>query len=338
MSRGGPARLLSQGDIVLYPEDRHFTPWQARTNVSHAVMYAGDVKLHSTTSNAAGCKGGVKEHRFNVELHQANPLEVLHCTNDTIRQKACEIAHVFAISPEYRQQHGLKHYLTSYAHPTDRRKKNAIHESKFSAAYAWLRGMRTLLKAKRGGKQSLSRLKGISCSQFVSYCLQAAIVHTYKDEIQDDFDPAVQKFLAMCERVLQHRIELGDGTKLNELFADNLHAIEMLDQDLKALMLEIPELKFLYLNPKGMHIDQLVEAVTAMPDCGIELRVVLPSLGAEDKVKFVHLPMEMVKAIPPDLWRELTFPLSFEQLVTVAELAHGAADENTNISPVAHRI
>jgi hypothetical protein len=286
------------GDILLYPDDEIIDPHrEGHPDLFHAVIFDKDRILHSTTSGSGKANSGIKDHHFSF-AEMPIPLLALRCNDSDIANGLAQVAEVFALKPEERKARDLPRYPTLYASPGDRTMKQREHEQAFPRAYAYLRAIRTQAKAARGDKQSLSRNKGVACSQFVLYSLQASAYEKLADTVSTSLPGELNDFLTHCQAIITARLDRGDGTKLNEIFASHTAAIEHLDHALTRLEAEHPSLELFRLNPKGVNIDKLYQALT--PQSSVSPCIYIPVREADGQIQAEMLSFAQARCIPQD--------------------------------------
>jgi hypothetical protein len=311
------AAHLQDGDILLYPDDEAFNPHQVMAgdkapDLFHAEIYMDGSILHSTASMSLDRgRSGVKKHRFDPN-EVIIPILTLRCRLPDVRAAMLQCATVFALTPEEKKEQRLARYLTLYASPSDRGRHDPAHEGACAMAYAFLRAMRTQAKAARGDKQSLSRHKGLACSQFVLYTLQAGAYQKVMAQVMALLSGESQAFVQMCEQVVLHRLATGDAMKLKTIFASHQEAMAQLDAELKALMGKVPGLDLLSVNPKGIDIFRLYEALRVQES--VELRLTVPVVNEAGALELLSLSMGQARTLPEEWFLEGEWPMPASEI------------------------
>lgn len=306
-NKPGAISTLQPGDIIIYPEDDIINPHISKDDTSpkadlfHANIYSNRRVLHSTLSSKREGPSGIKDHVFKP-ADMPVPLLTLRCCKPNTAAHLLAVAQVFALTPSERKERKLPNYLTLYSNPSDRHRKCATHERSFPMAYAYLRAMRTEAKAALGGKQSLSRNKGVACSQYVLYSLQGGTYRKLATTVKAHLPTEQQHFLEHCQAIIKQRLAGDDSTKLNQVFASEQGEIEKLHQSLQTLTATMPELKLFSINPKGSNIDLMYRGL--MESGQIEARIYLPIRPTEGPVQAVSLNLEQARHIPEALYQD----------------------------------
>jgi hypothetical protein len=285
---------LRSGDILVEPEDVSHSPHDDEGDTFHITLHDGQHILHSTTSNSG--RGGIKQHQWR-ETANALPGLVFRPKSAKLCASLSRIGQVFALSPSDRTERNLSGYLTPYASPYRRTRRDDEHERHFGSAYAFARAMRTLAKARLGGKQSLSR-QGLSCSQFGLYTLQAATLDSNQAQILCRLDKRARDFVSRMQTIIDERLTGAGEEKLHSFLTANRDEVEHLNEQLQSLQTDLPELAILQHSPKGMDADWLVEIIQEDLAHCIESVTFVPSISDDGKLDHRVLGDDDAKAIP----------------------------------------